>query len=87
MSEAAANRKPRPNTGICVCCGNPFDYVWTRNHTCSDPCGAKFKHWRSQGAKRIRARISTHQAHIAELQRILEAVEASPSAHQESPRP
>jgi len=78
-------RKERRRSGVCVACGHAFDYVWTHTGCCCDSCAGTFRRWARLGPARARARITTYKNRIAELERIIAALESAQP--QESKRP
>lgn len=73
---AGSREREKPNIGYCAVCGHEYHYVWTRTGCCSDSCAGTLRRWRARGIPRAKARISTYQARIAEMQRIIAAIDA-----------
>lgn len=76
MLMAGSREREKPNIGYCAVCGHEYHYVWTRTGCCSDSCAGTLRRWRARGIQRAKARISTYQARIAEMQRIIAAIDA-----------
>lgn len=78
-------RKERRRAGVCVVCAHPYNYVWTHTGCCCDPCAETYRRWARLGPARARARITTYKCRIAEIERIIAALESAPPQERKRP--